>query len=280
MIVQCGRCHLRHDLSGRPPGTTVSCRCGAPLKIAPQGGETVALTCPQCGGQADKNLARCLHCDSALATIRCPSCFGLAFEGNVHCPHCGGSLASPLVVTHDNGREPQPCPRCRTDLDATVIDKTLIDCCSECGGIWMDHTAFETMIQNRRFTDLSSTLNIPGYQASPTQYQVSDKDSMYVRCPGCDHFMHRRNYAKRSGIILDVCAAHGIWFDANELARVFNYRVVDGTGETPSMRYKSEAGSLSDARKTIVIESRSQSRAYTWVDGVEALTELLVDLFK
>ncbi|MDH3588575.1 MAG: zf-TFIIB domain-containing protein [Gammaproteobacteria bacterium] len=279
MIVQCRRCHLRHDLTGRPRGTIVSCRCGAPLELAPQGGESVALTCPQCAGQADQNLSRCQHCDSALATIRCATCFGLAFDGNAHCPHCGSSLDSPAVVAHDSGREPLPCPSCRSDLDALVIDKTLIDGCSNCGGIWLDHTAFEKLLDNRKFAGLSANLNIPGWKTSQKQYQASEKDSLYVRCPVCEHFMHRRNYAKRSGIILDVCAAHGIWFDANELARVCSYRVVD-TAQSPSMRFPTEPGvHTSSSTTTVIIGDNTGTRSFTWVDGVAALSDILVDFF-
>ncbi|NNF67992.1 MAG: hypothetical protein HKM98_10840, partial [Gammaproteobacteria bacterium] len=237
MIVQCDNCHLRHDISSRPPGTRVSCRCGALLKLAPVGGDTSALTCPQCGGQADRKLARCQHCESALATVRCASCFGLAFRGNVHCPQCGGSLASPAVVVHDTGRQALPCPRCKSDMDATVVDKTLIDLCADCGGVWLDHSAFETLIREQEYSALTSALNIPG-SATQATYQQIEKGQLYVPCPLCEQFMHRRNFAKRSGIILDVCAAHGIWFDANELSRVFNYKIVSDETDASSMRFK------------------------------------------
>ncbi len=282
MIVQCQRCHLRHDLTGRPPGTDISCRCGAALNLAPAGGETVALTCPQCGGSADESLARCQHCDSALATIRCPTCFGLAFDGNVHCPHCGDSLASPAVVDHDTGRQPLPCPRCSTDLDAMVVDKTLIDACPDCGGLWLDHTAFESIVQSRQFSDLSSALNIPTWNRQENHFQASEKDALYVRCPVCEHFMHRRNYARRSGIILDVCAAHGIWFDANELSRVFNYRIVDGT--SPSMRpdvnnLSTTSGSTEWIDPEIFIR-RNEQRTLSWGDGLSALAAFLATILR
>jgi Zn-finger nucleic acid-binding protein len=35
--------------------------------------------------------------------------------------------------------------------------------------------------------------------------------------------MNRVNYAKRSGVVLDVCKAHGIWFDQDELRRVLAF---------------------------------------------------------
>ena len=29
--------------------------------------------------------------------------------------------------------------------------------------------------------------------------------------------MHRRNFGRKSGVVVDTCGAHGVWFDAGEL---------------------------------------------------------------
>ncbi|MDH3645878.1 MAG: zf-TFIIB domain-containing protein [Gammaproteobacteria bacterium] len=179
-------------------------------------------------------------------------------------------------MTHDTGREPLPCPRCRTDLDATVIDKSLIDLCANCGGVWLDHSAFESLIRERKFADVTTTLNIPGWATQQT-YQQVEKDQLYVRCPICEQFMHRRNFAKRSGIILDVCAAHGIWFDANELARVFNYRITDDPVKAASMRYKNE-GTQTSSSNTVIIHQSGHSPV-TGAGGLAELIGLIAGLF-
>ena len=49
----------------------------------------------------------------------------------------------------------------------------------------------------------------------------------YVPCPLCAKLMNRINFGKRSGIVLDSCAKHGTWFDADELRRVVEF-VRDG----------------------------------------------------
>jgi Zn-finger nucleic acid-binding protein len=49
----------------------------------------------------------------------------------------------------------------------------------------------------------------------------------YVPCPDCGKLMNRVNFGKRSGIVLDACAHHGTWFDADELRRVVEF-VRDG----------------------------------------------------
>jgi Zn-finger nucleic acid-binding protein len=35
--------------------------------------------------------------------------------------------------------------------------------------------------------------------------------------------MHRRNFGRKSGIIVDTCRSHGIWFDAHELDGVIRW---------------------------------------------------------
>lgn len=47
---------------------------------------------------------------------------------------------------------------------------------------------------------------------------VPPSEVRYVRCPKCNNMMNRLNFARRSGVIVDVCSQHGTWFDAGELA--------------------------------------------------------------
>lgn len=42
----------------------------------------------------------------------------------------------------------------------------------------------------------------------------------YLRCPVCNEVMSRVNFARVSGVILDVCRPHGAWFDAGQLRAV------------------------------------------------------------
>ena len=45
----------------------------------------------------------------------------------------------------------------------------------------------------------------------------------YVRCPVCRQLMNRTNFARMSGVIVDTCRFHGIWFDADELGKVMDF---------------------------------------------------------
>ena len=54
----------------------------------------------------------------------------------------------------------------------------------------------------------------------------------YVPCPLCHTSMNRMNFGKLSGVIVDVCRAHGTWFDAGELTRVVAFAASGGLAKT------------------------------------------------
>ena len=45
----------------------------------------------------------------------------------------------------------------------------------------------------------------------------------YVPCPDCKQLMNRSNFARISGVIIDLCKHHGVWFDANELPKIISF---------------------------------------------------------
>lgn len=56
---------------------------------------------------------------------------------------------------------------------------------------------------------------------------------VYLRCPECDTLMTRRNFGLRSGIIVDICPGHGVWFDHGELEAVMRFVRAGGLQEPP-----------------------------------------------
>ena len=52
---------------------------------------------------------------------------------------------------------------------------------------------------------------------------AGDIQVVYRPCPCCSAMMNRYNYARISGIILDGCKNHGLWFDRDELRRVLDF---------------------------------------------------------
>ncbi len=220
MIAECPRCSLRYDVSGRPPGTQARCRCGALFTLPDRDADADAVSCPKCGGATLPTNNRCDYCGVALAVVRCPRCFSLQLDSARHCSGCGVSLAHPARNVHADGGTELNCPRCEKDLEACLIGETVFDQCGHCGGLWLDHTVFETLCDTReqRSTVAASLGRMPEPTSMPDTRKV-----VYLKCPECDQLMHRKNFARCSGVIVDVCTAHGIWFDRDELSQIIDF---------------------------------------------------------
>jgi Zn-finger nucleic acid-binding protein len=67
--------------------------------------------------------------------------------------------------------------------------------------------------------------------------------------------MNRKNFGESSGIVVDVCTRHGVWFDAGELPRVLAF-VQAGGLERARLRKESEEKRLERERRIAVALSR------------------------
>jgi Zn-finger nucleic acid-binding protein len=55
---------------------------------------------------------------------------------------------------------------------------------------------------------------------------------VYRKCPVCSSTMSRRNFARKSGIIIDRCRQHGTWLDADELEDIATFVAQGGMRNT------------------------------------------------
>src|SRR5260370_1788 len=57
--------------------------------------------------------------------------------------------------------------------------------------------------------------------ACPSCFGMMFIGSQY--CPQCGSVMNRINFARCSGVIVDVCKGHGTWFDHDELREILEF---------------------------------------------------------
>ncbi len=55
------------------------------------------------------------------------------------------------------------------------------------------------------------------------QKTVLPSKRFYIPCPECGKLMNQKNFAGCSGIVVDLCKPHGIWFDRQELQGIINF---------------------------------------------------------
>lgn len=177
------------------------------------------LNCPNCGAASSMDAPLCQFCSSRLATVACPSCFAMMFIGSKHCQRCGAAAVVPEV----RDSEDHKCPRCQSQMVSVTISSTAVLECERCLGLWLDVPSFEKICADRE--QQSAVLGLASHVPPSAAHETSKVH--YVPCPECSQLMNRMNFARCSGVIVDVCKKHGTWFDRDELSRIVEF-ISDG----------------------------------------------------
>ncbi len=178
------------------------------------------LYCPSCGAPVRREAARCDYCNAALdfslkgKTVNCPNCFAATPADGRFCVRCSRPVKG--MVHDDKIMEDRICPRCNIPMRGKQIGEFSLIGCDQCGGIFVPHDVFE-MMQEKRDSVVFAAIASPKGQA-PVGLHES-----YVRCPVCKQMINRINFARISGVIVDVCREHGIWFDSGEIEKIMNF---------------------------------------------------------
>jgi len=175
--------------------------------------EANTLHCHSCGAAVGEHDLTCPYCGGQLATVACPRCFGMVPVHASHCPNCGAAVAAGVTATSS-----LDCPDCRVPLNASVLGGLSLDQCGKCGGLWVDQKTFEQIAADRQERG-----EVMGSLPAPVVRPVSLETVHYRPCPRCGKLMNRQNYAHISGVVINVCKEHGIWFERDELRQVLAF---------------------------------------------------------
>jgi Zn-finger nucleic acid-binding protein len=174
-----------------------------------------ALNCPNCGGAVSSDRTQCEFCKSRLKTVACASCLGLMFLGSKFCDHCGREAKNVEVFVDERVGD---CPRCKRPLESLRIQATPVRECMGCGGFWTSAQTFESICADKE--EQSAVLTFITTQTFDSRATAPIN---YVPCPDCKQLMNRSNFARSSGVIIDLCKEHGVWFDADELPKIIDF---------------------------------------------------------
>jgi Zn-finger nucleic acid-binding protein len=154
------------------------------------------------------------------------------FIGSKHCPHCGAAAAlaaaAPLSVLK--------CPRCKTNMASITLGTIAMRECEQCVGLWVEVAAFEKICADRE----EQAAVLGGASPAPTHQAPAGAEKIqYAPCPQCGQLMNRINFARCSGVIVDICKGHGTWFDRDELSGIVQF-IRGGGLEVSRQREKTE----------------------------------------
>ncbi|MDB4935467.1 MAG: hypothetical protein JWP87_2439 [Labilithrix sp.] len=175
-------------------------------------------------------------------TVQCPKCGGPlpahAARQTVTCAYCHVAVAPPpdvvervvdrLIVTKVAAGDPGAlhCPRCATALTQVTSDAAAIAACRGCGGMWLDHATVERLmkVRDRELEDRAARMvGIVG--SLPLEVRLAA-----IACPACSSAL-RRIEIQETIHCVDVCDAHGTWFDRSELPTFMTFFQEQRMGE-------------------------------------------------
>jgi Zn-finger nucleic acid-binding protein len=192
------------------------------------------------------------------------------FAAYEHCPECGAELQRAAQGAPSN----LACPRCTDALRAKLVGDVLIDECERCFGLWLDHVAIRRVIEDRQQARAEALL---GALPRAEVHAQKPGERMYIKCPCCQVLMNRRLFA--TGVIVDVCRAHGTFFDAGELPAIVDFVMKGGLEQAEKRDLERERQRLEREKALlrggpIMIEPTTSSSTST------AFIDLLMTLVK
>jgi len=233
-LIACPSCHAQYDVS-RVIVDRFDCRCGTSLKNQPPRPVDAEIQrCGSCGAQVRTEASSCAYCaseivrDTGALSLICPECYSRNADPARFCAGCGVSFRpEPIQV---EGRD-WPCPDCGALMPPTQVAGVPLNECGSCRGLWVPGDHFDLLVTRAAGQRTRGAATLPAPRASGAN--PSRQGVRYRKCPECDAFMHRRNYRKSSGVIVDECREHGTWLDADELEQIAGF-ILSG-GETSAV---------------------------------------------
>jgi Zn-finger nucleic acid-binding protein/ribosomal protein L40E len=198
--------------------------------------DAAVVRCASCGAARQDGAKACGYCGSDFTLLAqdmdtiCPSCFALISNAAKFCHHCGMTIAPEDMAADPTDRL---CPACGEGkfLVSRALNKTGLTVmeCRGCAGLWLGAEVFRT-IEERLRKEAPATPDPVALRADARSRKIApQKDGrFYRRCPACTTPMTRINFDRVSGILLDRCHDHGIWFDATELESVLRWIKLGG----------------------------------------------------
>lgn len=164
------------------------------------------------------------------SAVRCHRCATLVAGGASYCSTCGDALSRAEAHDVEHG-----CPRCGEEVTPAPRmavwgicasharpDGHPVHGCQRCGGAWVDKETLAEVIRTMAERAPPPEGRPPVHRRSLSRGTLSAK-IVYRRCAVCSQRMHRRNFARVSGVIVDECGTHGTFFDSGELEDVLAF---------------------------------------------------------
>jgi Zn-finger nucleic acid-binding protein len=253
------------------------------LESVPETAEVVR--CSACGAPRFGHAADCVFCEASftlheqdLDTL-CPQCAHRVSSKGRYCHHCG----TPVLHGHAGGHTDYLCPACPEEpsLRSRPLGQgTAVLECNHCAGLWLEWPVFQHLEEQTR---LGAPVSAPGSGSSGSHNPVTHDGSrpgasFYRACVECGKLMQRQNYGGGSGVLVDTCRDHGVWFDHDELARALAW-IRKGGPERQHQKKKEELAEMERRRRLLENSKTVLYPTETGVGSRGSAGSLLTEMF-
>lgn len=211
------------------------------------------------------------------ATFNCPNCGADLAISETEGGHCGcQQIESNIEKTEVPDSALKLCPRCRTSLSAITHGQTKLHECMVCDGLWISVDAFHAICSDseKQSAKIERT-------PRPTSAEFEIDERRYIACPVCQEMMNRMNFVRTSGIMLDICPSHGVWFDRDELNGIIKFIHSGGLDESRKRNLEKFAEEKRKHAMRAVLPVHVGSSGFDMpdvVDVIGCLAEVLFDI--
>lgn len=202
-------------------------------------------------------------------TVACTRCQRRSVGGSYRDEHCAvcGALVQPVSV--------RPCPRCDLPLQARAVADLVLDECGGCRGVFVDREAVDLVLADERHGRAQALLDaLPARDHHPLS---GPGGRMYVKCPTCTVMMNRKLFAAGSGVVVDVCKAHGTFFDGGELPAIIEFVQAGGLARAATKSAQDQRDR--ERRERAARQHASAMSSGNATDGGTALVDFFFSLF-
>jgi Zn-finger nucleic acid-binding protein len=174
-----------------------------------------SVLCPQCGGPLPVHAAR--------QTVTCPFCHVAVAPP----PEVIERVVDRVIVQKAEGDSGSlHCTRCATALMQVTSNGIVLSGCRGCGGLWLDNAAVERLMKVRDEDLERQAARMVGIFAG----LPADVRHAAIACPLCASPLRRVEVPDTIHSV-DVCDAHGTWFDHGELPMFISVFATRRAGE-------------------------------------------------
>jgi Zn-finger nucleic acid-binding protein len=184
------------------------------------------------------------------------------FAGMEFCPHCGAKGSRTVYASAPALR----CPGCMSDMGLVTVGTTKMHECSACASLWLDAATFTQLCTVRE--ERGAVAAFIDVEKGTTTPRTAPLGAVrYVPCPVCAKLMNRQNFGHRSGVVIDVCKGHGVWFEHNELRAAL--RFIDSGGFERARQAEEQRQAVERAK--LLEEFNAADREFRQLDLAERM---------